>query len=212
MKFDFNFKKDIKLNDKNYLSVNPIDKSNVKRKRINGKYIYERFYIIDFCDIKDESYVISSFGRIFSLISNKELTPSTNGKRNNYRVIELTTNNKKKRKFPLHRLVARAFIPKTPSDKKMNRVYIHHKNWDNEYNYYWNLEWRSPMEINMISRIQKNKDITEEEIVRLVCKLLEKSYTIVDIFEIMGGKISKDKISKIKNRLIYQTISYKYKF
>lgn len=212
MKFDFNFKKDIKLNDKNFLSTNPINKSNVKRKKINGNYIYERFYIIDFCDIKDNSYVISSFGRIFSLITNKELTPSTNSKRNNYRVIELCTNNGKKRKFSLHRLVARAFIPKTASDKKMNRVYVHHKNWDNEYNYYWNLEWRSPMEINMIGRLQKNKDIEEEEIVRIVCKLLEKSYTITDIFDIVYGKMSKDKISKIKNRLIYQTVSHGYRF
>lgn len=206
----YNFRKEIELNDKNYSSINPINKNNVKRKKINGKYVYERFYLIDFLNIKENSYVISSFGRIFSLITNKELIPTTEPKKNNYKTIILVCNDGKQTKFPLHRLVARAFIEKTASDKKMKRVYVHHKNWDNEYNYFWNLEWRSSMEIKMLEKIQSKKEISEEDIAKVVCKLLERKETIVDIFEIINGKMSKDKISKIKNGLIYKDISCKY--
>ena len=206
----FNFKVDMEMNSKNYSSVNPINKTNVKRKKINGKYVYERFYLIDFLNIKKDSYVISSFGRIFSLISNKELIPCTDPKKNNYKTVILMNNDGSQTKHPLHRLVARAFVEKTVSDKRMNRLYVHHKNWDNDYNYYWNLEWRSQMEIKAMEKLQSKKDISEEDIAKVVCKLLERKETIVDIFEIINGKMSKDKISKIKNGLIYKDISCKY--
>ena len=133
---DFNFKKDIVLNEVNYSFANPINKNDVKRKKINGNYIYEQFYLIDFFDIRDESYIISSFGRIFSLITKQEIKGHKNPKRNNYSTIMLRCNNREERNFPIHTLVARAFIPKTASDKRLKRVYVHHKNWDNDYNYY----------------------------------------------------------------------------
>ena len=208
----YNSRKEIKLDQNKYSSVNPINKTNVKRKKINGEYIYERFYLIDFTDIKENSYVISSFGRIFSLITDKELKPYRNPKRNNYQVVILRDKDGKARKHPLHALVARAFIPKTVADKKMERIYVHHKNWDNDYNYYWNLEWRSPMEINMIGILQTKKDLEEDEIVKMVCKLFERGTTIVDTFQIIGGRISKDKLSKIKNKTLYTHISKDYKF
>jgi hypothetical protein len=208
---NFNFKKDIVLNETNFSLTNPINKNDVKRKKINGKYITEKFYLIDFFDIRDNSYIISSFGRVFSLITNQEIKGHKNPKRNNYNTIMLRCNNTRERNFPIHTLVARAFIPKTASDKRLNRVYVHHKNWDNDYNYYWNLEWRSSSEINMIYKIQNNKDIEEEEIVKVVCRLLERETPIVEIFDIIDRKLSKDKISRIKNKKIYQDISYKYK-
>lgn len=207
-----NFKKDVDLNPDNFFKTNPVIKGDVKRKKFNGKYVYEEFYLIDFLDIKENSYVISSFGRLFSLITNQEIKGYGEAQRNNYRTVILRTKDGKNHKFPIHRLVARAFIPKTVSDKKMNRVYVHHKNWDNDYNYYWNLEWRSPMEILVLNRIQTSKELTEEELVNLVCALLERKETIVDIFDLLKGMISKDKISKIKNRLIYQSISSNYNF
>lgn len=207
-----NFKKDIPLNNANFLNYNPINKSDVKRKKISGKYVYEKFYIIDFLNIKKNSYVVSSFGRVFSLLTNQEIFGTSDRTKNNYNTVYLMTEEGKVFKAAKHRLVARAFIPKTASDKRMNRVYVHHKNWDNDYNYYWNLEWRSPMEIVMIGRVQKNKDIEEEDIVKVVCTLLENKETIVDIFDMLDGKISKDKISKIKNKVIYTEISANYDF
>ena len=207
-----NFKKDVTLNNANFLSSNPINKSDVKRKKINGKYVYEKFYMIDFLDIKKNAYIISSFGRVFSLLTNQEIHGTSNARKNNYNSVYLMTESGKVRKVAKHRLVARAFIPKTAADKKMNRIYVHHKNWDNDYNYYWNLEWRSPLEIIMIGRVQKNKEVEEEDIVKAVCSLLESKETIVDIFDMLDGKISKDKISKIKNKAIYTEISENYEF
>ena len=78
-----NFRKDIVLDVNNYLSSNPINKSDVKRKKLNGNFIYEKFYLIDFLGIKSDSYVISSFGRVFSLITNKELKVQKSKSRNN---------------------------------------------------------------------------------------------------------------------------------
>ena len=212
MRINLNYAKEVVLNDENYLKSNPINKTDVKRKRINGKYVYERFYLIDFLDIRKDSYVISSFGRIFSLINNREIFPNTDTKKNNYKTVILPCNNGSRIKFPLHVLVARAFVPKTASDKKMNRVYVHHKNWDNDYNYFWNLEWRSPLEISAIGKIQNKRNVEEEDVVKVVCRLLENGETIVDIFQMIEGRLSKDKISKIKNRSLYITISSDYHF
>lgn len=206
----FNFRKDITPNSKNYLTQNPINKNDVKRKKINGEYIYERFYIIDFKDIKENSYVISSFGRIFSLITNKEIKGRTVKTKNNYRSISLIRRDGSEASYTISRLVARAFIPKTTSDKKMNRLFIHHKNWDNEYNYYWNLEWRSASEIALLNTLKKDSE--EIDIVKIVCKFLENDESIVDIFDMIDGRISKEKISRIKNKKIYTEVSCNYKF
>ena len=211
-KCKFNVNKIVCPNKKNYMIENPINSKDVKRKKVNGEYVYEKFYLIDFLDIKENSYVISSFGRIFSLIKNKEMKPITNASRNNYKTIMLSTKDSKSKKYSLSRLVARAFVLKSPTDNKLNRKYVHHKNWDNDYNYYWNLEWRTNYEIRIMSRIQKMKDIDEDKIVKFVCILLEKGNSINDIYEIVYRLISKDKITKIKNRIICNYISYKYKF
>ena len=208
----FNFKEEVTLNKANYSHINPINKKNVKRKKINGTYIYEQFYLIDFFGIKQNSYVISSFGRIFSLISDKELIPYPMKKRNNYTTIQLCCENGKTRRFPLHVLVAVPFVPKIDEDKKQKRIYVHHKNWDNDYNYYWNLEWRSPLEIMMIGRAQTNPDITEDELVKIACILLEKETTLSDIWIILQGQLSMNKLKKIKNRTMYINITKNYHF
>ena len=206
----FNFRKDVIINTSNILTENPVIPGDVQREKVNGKYIYEIFYLIDFLDIKENSYVISSFGRVFSLIVNRELVSTAEKFRDNYKTIQLMDNTGNKRKFPVHCLVARAFIPKTESDIKMNRIYIHHKNWDNGYNYYWNLEWRSPVEIMVMTRIKNTENIEEYELVTIVCKLLENGEPTEDIFDIICEKMSKHKIWMIKKGLIYRSISQDY--
>lgn len=205
-----NFRKQVETNKSNYSCINPIDPKDVKRKRVNGKYIYETFYKIDFLDIQEDSYVISSFGRIFSLLINRELNPHVDKRKSNYESVVLYTNEKTKKKFPLNVLVARAFIPKTKSDLELNRLFVHPKNWDNNYNYYWNLEWRSPAEIQFMGQLVNNKDMEEVDIVHIVCKLLEKGTPNVEIFDIIDRRMSKDKISRIKNKKIYTEISDNY--
>ena len=207
----YNFKTDVILNKDNFLSTCPIKGIAPKRKKIDGKYIYEKFYKIDFYSIKKDYYLISSFGRVFSLVNNIELKYYSR-KRDGYTVIRLQTENGSKI-FPVHCLVARAFIPKTTTDKKLNRLFVHHKNWDNEYNYQWNLEWRSQYEISIIKSIQTRKEYLEEnDLIKYTCKLLEMQTPIVDIFEILDKQISKEKISKIKNRQLFTIISSDYRF
>lgn len=211
-KCQFNVNEIVCPNKQNYMASNPINKKDVKRKKVNGVYVYEKFYLIDFLNIQEDSYVISSFGRIFSLIKNIELKTVSNSSRNNYKTIMLKTKNGRSRNFSVSRLVARAFIPKTDTDRKLNRKYVHHKNWDNDYNYYWNLEWKSYTEINVMSFVQRTKDIEESDLAKYVCILLQKGCPMVDIYETLYRLISKDKISKIKRREIYTHISKKYKF
>lgn len=211
-KCNVNLNKEVNPTKANYLPDNPINPKDVKRKKVNGEYVYERFYLIDFLDIRENAYVVSSFGRMFSLIKNKELKVTSNPSRNNYNTIQLRTKNGKHKKYAIHRLVARAFIPKSIADKRMNRKYVHHKNWDNDYNYYWNLEWRSQVELRIIGKVYKNPDLEEADVVKQVCVLLEKGTTINDIHNMLGKFISKDKISRIKSRRLYNFISCNYKF
>lgn len=207
----YNFKTEVSLNKDNYLTTCPIDGVTTKRKKINGKYTYEKFYKIDFYNIKKDYYIISSFGRIFSLISEKELKQYSR-KKDGYTALRLQTNDGS-RIFPVHCLVARAFITKTFADNRLNRVYVHHKNWDNEYNYDWNLEWRSQYEISIMKSVQTKKEYLEEDdLIKYTCKLLEVQTPIVDIFEILDKQISKDKISKILNKRLFTTISRDYNF
>lgn len=74
------------------------------------------------------SYLVTSWGRVFSLRS-KELTPQV-GKRG-YRALRTTQKN-----LPVHRLVARAFIPNPD-----NKPYINHKDGIKTNNNITNLEW-----------------------------------------------------------------------
>jgi len=196
----FNFKEEVIPNKTNFFITNPINKKDTQSKKINGKYIYETFYLIDFLDIKDDTYIISSFGRLFSLVTKEEINVVMDKTKDNYRAVMLKTNSGKRRKFPLHRLVARAFIPKTDIDKKMKRVYIHHKNWDNDCNFYWNLEWRSPLEIMMMDRIKENAG-DEKVITEVVHRLIERGETIDDIYYMIDEQLSKFKIFAIRRRL-----------
>ena len=207
-----NLNEEVILTKDNYSLVNPIDEKDIKRKKVNGSYIYEKFYLIDFLDIKKDSYVISSFGRLFSLITQKELKPVSNSSRNNYASVQLKLNDGKSKKFAIHRLVARAFVIKTTADKQLDRKYVHHKNWDNDYNYYWNLEWRSQIELKIMERLNSNPELQEADVVKEVCVLLERGTTINDIHNMLGKFISIDKISRVKSRQSYAFISRDYRF
>ena len=137
---------------------------------------------------------------MFNDVTKEELNIVSDKSKDNYRTIMLKTNSGKSRKFPLHRLVARAFIPKTDTDKKMKRVYIHHKNWDNGCNFYWNLEWRSPFEIMMMDRIKEN--IGDKNVItEVVHKLIERGEPTDDIYYMINGQLSKLKLFAIRYRL-----------
>ena len=82
----------------------------------------------------DEKYMISNFGRIYSVYSNVFLTGCSNGK--GYQTVLLSdTDNIRTRKY-IHRLVASEFI-----DNPTDLPEVNHKDEDKENNNINNLEW-----------------------------------------------------------------------
>lgn len=105
----------------------------------------EEFAYISMEDITENKYMITSYGRVFTIYG-KELFPDyyiSVREDNVYMRIELScTTYIKRRKFFIHRLVANAFIPKTIEDIELKRNCVNHKfNKDGRCNYVWNLEW-----------------------------------------------------------------------
>lgn len=143
-------------NPQNYYMYNPVNPNDQLWWGVG--YPYEIFYKIDFYNIKKDAYIISSYGRIFSLNTGKEMSPILHGK--GYLNIPLVmeegygyTNNKKSMK--MHRLVAMAFIVKTTEDYIFNKDIVNHKNLIKTDNHIWNLEWVNDDE-NRHHAIQNN--------------------------------------------------------
>lgn len=112
-------------------------------------YDKEMFYIIDFFNIVKNTYVISSYGRVFTFNTGKEriLPISKQYKRVSLSIEE--NGELKKGYFSVHRLVAMAFIPKTLEDLELGRDVVNHKDTIKSNNYYKNLEWCTTKENNI---------------------------------------------------------------
>ena len=119
-------------------------------------YDKEMFYIIDFYGIKKNKYVISSYGRIFTFTTGKEMSSSYSaGYRRICLRMEQDENEHGRRFFGVHRLVAMAFIPKTLEDLSLGRDIVNHKDTIRSNNYYKNLEWCTEQE-NTIHAFEAN--------------------------------------------------------
>lgn len=131
----------------------------------NPIFIYpqEEFKIINVYNIKDNMYYISSYGRIFSVHTGREIKPCYS---NGYMRLSLMTNDNTKKFFFIHRLVAAMFIPKTIEDVELNRNIVNHKDLDGSDNHIWNLEWCTDQE-----NIQHAKDNDAEGIRAIKLKL-----------------------------------------
>lgn len=200
-----NFHLDITPNSRNFCEYNPINKRDTKKKKVDGEWIKERFYIIDFLNIKRDSYVISSFGRVFSFSTGEEMTLQT--KSTGYNTVQLRTTDGGSKRVMVARLVARAFIPKTMYDKYMNRFFVHHKDWKITNDYVWNLEWKSSFEIKVLSDIHKGGLMSKEEAVRYVCIMMEKGMPCSQIYSNFIGEFSLKTIYDIKNGEKFTEIS-----
>ena len=84
-------------------------------------------------------YKVSNLGNVYSLLSNKILSPSKN--HGGYLSVQLSKDNNINRKY-IHRLVALAFLGDPPEDKQQ----INHKDENKENNNVSNLEWISHIE------------------------------------------------------------------
>lgn len=150
----------------------------------NGDSIKEEFKQITIGNIYIP-YLISSFGRVFSLYYNysdklriHEL--KTSYSKRGYKRVTISIN-KKVFSFQIHVLVAKHFI----KNKHKNRTQVNHKNGIKDFNYVWNLEWVTPQE-NIIHAESTGlrthcygenhpSNIYNNDIIHLVCQLLEEN-------------------------------------
>ncbi len=204
-----NYDKEVKANTKNFYMKNPINPKDTKKKRYDGHLISERFYIIDFLDIEPNRYVISSFGRFFDLKTKSQikLTRSSSG----YLTATIRTADNKRKCVQIHRLVARAFVPKTTNDKKHKRYFVRHKDGSSDYNVYWNLVWANYVEIKAMC-VASDPNSTESDIVKQVCRLLREGISKTEILRVINYTLSPNLINKIQQRKIYTEISENYEF
>ncbi|SFA50969.1 NUMOD4 motif-containing protein [Parageobacillus thermantarcticus] len=84
--------------------------------------------------IDNLNYEVSTYGRVRNRKTGYILKPYLHD--NKYLVVSLTTSNGKKKKFKVHRLVAKAFIP-----NPFNKPQINHLDGNKLNNHVSNLEW-----------------------------------------------------------------------
>lgn len=215
-----------KMNLNNLFFDNPVDPGNVREEYYYGK---EKFYLIDFWNIKDNYYYISSYGRIFSVIAKKELNQQI-GSCGYFRV-KLRTNNGSK-KFSIHRLVAMAFIPKSIEDLELGRDTVNHKDTIKQNNRFQNLEWCTHQEnmqhchdMKVRERIsimtykgniydkEPRKIIAEQcyntviniELAHKICQLLEQGYNCSECCIKLGLEPNKNNTEIVRSILKKQS-------
>ena len=143
------------------------------------------------------------------------------GKRG-YRMISLRINPNEKtpkfKKFPIHRLVAQAFIPNPE-----NKPQVNHINGNKLCNWASNLEWVTNMENYVHARktgLIKTCDAlsyatVSNQIVHKICELLVLGYSNIAIIEYLGlpnNAWSKSLVGRIRTGKAWKDISYQYDF
>ena len=130
-------------------------------------------------------YKVSSFGRIWSVKTDRELNPSlSSGKR--YFTVVLYKNKQRKSKL-VHRLVAESFI-----ENLYNKPYVNHKDGDKINNCLENLEWCT--QLQNVQHAKSNGILTRGE-TAINSKLTEAA--VVDIKEMIRNGFSNKEIAEI---------------
>jgi len=117
----------------------------------NLKCVYQdKLYVEKWKGINgyENSYQISSFGRVKCIKKDKHIVMSQRAPKNGYLIIGLWDCNKEKKKL-VHRLVAVHFIRNIKNKKTVN-----HKFGNKLNNMWWNLEWNTHKE-NITHAIEK---------------------------------------------------------
>lgn len=184
----------------------------------NGDILKEEFKQIKIGDVYIP-YLISSFGRVFSLYYNYS---------NKLRIHELKTNyskrgykrltiyiDKKIYSFQIHVLVAKHFI----KNKDKNRTQVNHKNGIKDFNYVWNLEWVTPQENIIHAELtglrshccgeKHPSNIYNSNTIKMVCQLLEENILEPnEIVETTG--VNRTMVYNIYKKKAWLNISCKY--
>lgn len=103
---------------------------------------YEIFKTIDLPEIKKNMYMISNYGRVFNIKTQKQLSVVTrNISKSWYLYVGLQRVDNSRVILAIHNLVAIHFIPKTQEDIQLNRDIVNHINCIKNDPRVCNLEW-----------------------------------------------------------------------
>ena len=131
-------------------------KNDPDRKPIHNYAFEDEVWVpIDFLGKLLYEYEISSFGRVYNKSLKRMITPKRRGNNPNnqsWQCVVIHDNNCVGKIYPLHRLVATAFLP-NPCPEKY--THVNHINGNPECNWAINLEWCSPMK-NLYHAIATN--------------------------------------------------------
>ena len=120
-------------------------------------HIDEQWKLISYDNIKPNMYEISNYSRIRNVHSGRILSQVQNS--NGYFYVGLQRIDNSRGIYPVHRLVATAFIPKTDEDIYLNRNTVNHINIKPYDNRAINLEWVTEAENNRYAILMHEKDI-----------------------------------------------------
>lgn len=133
----------------------------------------------------EENYLVSDDGRVFSLISNRELKPYAKSRGYGYKRLDYTvsiTHNGKQRHPKISRMVAMAFIP-----NPLNKEQVNHIDGNPLNNHVSNLEWTTNKENQQhaVENWLTKKSFTKEQFEQIK-ELSLKAYSVKDISAITG--------------------------
>lgn len=133
----------------------------------------------------EENYLVSDDGRVFSLISNRELKPYAKSRGYGYKRLDYTvsiTHNGKHRHPKISRMVAMAFIP-----NPLNKEQVNHIDGNPLNNHVSNLEWTTNKENQQhaVENWLTKKSFTKEQFEQIK-ELSLKAYSVKDISAITG--------------------------
>ena len=133
----------------------------------------------------EENYLVSDDGRVFSLISNRELKPYAKSRGYGYKRRDYTvsiTHNGKQRHPKISRMVAMAFIP-----NPLNKEQVNHIDGNPLNNHVSNLEWTTDKENRQhaVDNWLTRKGFTKEQFEQIK-ELSLKAYSVKDISAITG--------------------------
>lgn len=187
------------------LKCNPINKND--QLIINGEL--ELFYLIDFEDIRENAYYITSFGRVISRFTGEELTQFEDD--NGFKTVNMRTKINKSKVVLVHKLLSKAFIEKTEEDIEKDRNYIMFLDNDKSNISIFNLKWVTLKELRYSRRKAGNTKVSVED-VHSICKLLEQGYSISECASILSHNknISKPIIYTIASKRSWVFISDSY--
>lgn len=91
--------------------------------------------------VKPGMYEISSIGNVRNVQTRKLLSQAVSYKGGGYRSVGLQMEDNSRKVFPVHRLVASTFVPKTKEDIELGRNTVNHMDCITDHNEALNLEW-----------------------------------------------------------------------